>query len=125
MSGSPQPEASKAPPEITLTEAAAEFVKRRRVKLDQPAAALRVGVRGGGCNGLTYVTDLTEEPPTAREIVYEFWGVQVYVDNRSLKFIRGSVIDAQNSLMYQGLKFHNPQEASTCGCGSTFNVKDG
>lgn len=110
-------------PRITLTDAAVAFVKQRRVKMGKPNAALRVGVRGGGCNGLSYVTDFTEDEPKSREIVYAFSGLQVYVDRRSLRFIDGSVIDAQNSLMYQGLKFINPLEATSCGCGSTFSVK--
>lgn len=120
-----EPEQSvAASPPVTLTAAAIAYVKSRRVKMGQPDAALRVGARGGGCNGLTYVTEFTEEPPRAREDVYEFDGLNVYVDRRSLRFIGGSRIDAKNTLMYQGLAFENPNEATRCGCGSTFSVKD-
>jgi iron-sulfur cluster assembly protein len=111
------------PPRITLTPAAVDWVKKRREKLGQPAAALRVGVRGGGCAGYSYVTELTEDAPKSRELVYDFDGVQVFVDERSLAFIEGSVIDAKATLMYQGLKFDNPLEEKSCGCGATFSVK--
>lgn len=112
-----------AAPRITLTPEAADFVKRRLAKEGRPDAALRVGVRGGGCNGLTYVLDYTSEPPRARDLVYDFSGVKVYVDNRSIEYIDGSTIVYENTLMFQGLKFKNPLEASTCGCGETFSVK--
>jgi len=110
-------------PRITLTKEAAEFVRRRLEKEGRPGAALRVGVRGGGCNGLMYVLDYTDEPPRARDLVYDFFGTRVYVDNRSIDYIDGSTITYENTLMFQGLKFKNPLEASTCGCGETFSVK--
>jgi iron-sulfur cluster assembly protein len=110
-------------PRITLTPEAAEFVKRRLERDGRPNAALRVGVRGGGCNGLIYVFDYTNDPPRSRDFVYEFFGVKVYVDNRSIEYIDGSTVYFENSLMFQGLRFKNPLEASTCGCGETFSVK--
>jgi len=110
-------------PRIQVTAEAVEWVKKRRDRLKQPNAALRVGVKGGGCAGYTYITELTEEPPKARELVYQFHGLSVYVDSRSLAFIEGSVIDAKNTLMFQGLKFDNPLEEKSCGCGATFSVK--
>ncbi|MGC4066040.1 MAG: iron-sulfur cluster assembly accessory protein [Polyangiaceae bacterium] len=110
-------------PRVTLTPAAVAWVKTRREKLGQPEAALRVGVKGGGCAGYSYVTELTEEAPKSRELVYDFDGVRVFVDERSLDFIDGSVIDAKTTLMYQGLKFDNPLEEKSCGCGATFSVK--
>lgn len=110
-------------PCIKVTEAAAAWIMQRHAKLGTPEAALRVGVKGGGCAGYTYVTDSTTEPPSDREECLEFYGLRVYVDRRSLKLIGGSTIDLQKSLMHTGLKFHNPHEESTCGCGATFSVK--
>jgi iron-sulfur cluster assembly protein len=82
-----------------------------------------VGVRGGGCNGLMYVLDYTDDPPRARDLVYDFFGARVFVDKRSIEYIDGSTIVYENTLMFQGLKFKNPLEATTCGCGETFSVK--
>jgi iron-sulfur cluster assembly protein len=113
-----------APPRITLTEKAAEYMKTKLELQGRPGAALRIGVRGGGCNGLTYVTEISDGPPRPRDIVYDFHGLPVFVDDRSLHFIEGSVIDLEMTLMYQGLRFKNPLEASSCGCGETFSVKD-
>jgi len=111
------------PTRISVTREAAEFAKQKRVEIGKPQAALRVGVKGGGCAGFTYVTDYTEDPPKARDLVYEFFGLPVYVDTRSLEYIEGSVLEFQNTLMYRGFKFKNPLEDSTCGCGHTFSVK--
>lgn len=112
------------PPRITLTEDAAAFVKDRLAKEGRPNAALRIGVKGGGCNGLMYVLDYTDEPPRPRDLVYEFFGTKVYIDEKSVDFVEGSTIVYENTLMFQGLKFKNPLEASTCGCGETFSVKE-
>ena len=116
-------EGSSTTPRITLTPEAAEFVKTRLAKEGRPDASLRVGVRGGGCNGLIYVLDYTDETPRARDLVYDFYGTRVLVDNRSIEYIEGSTIVYEKTLMFQGLKFKNPLEASTCGCGETFSVK--
>lgn len=116
---------STAAPRITLTEEAASFVRKRLEKEGRPGASLRVGVRGGGCNGLMYVLDYTDDPPRARDLVYEFFGTRVLVDSRSVEYIDGSTIVYENTLMFQGLKFKNPLEASACGCGETFSVKEG
>lgn len=114
---------SASTPRITLTPEAAQYVKDRLAKEGRPNASLRVGVRGGGCNGLIYVLDYTDDPPRARDLVYDFYGTRVLVDNRSLDYIDGSTIFYERTLMFQGLKFKNPLESSTCGCGETFSVK--
>ena len=114
-----------APEDVTIrvTERAARWILDRHSKLGQPEAALRVGVKGGGCAGYTYVTDATIDPPHERDQVLEFFGLRVYVDQRSLRWIGGSTIDLHKSLIHTGLRFQNPREASTCGCGATFSVK--
>jgi iron-sulfur cluster assembly protein len=116
-------ESSQAPT-ITLTAEAAAFVKARLTREGRPNASLRVGVKGGGCNGLIYVLDYTDDPPRPRDREYDFHGVRVLVDDRSLDFIEGSRIVYENTLMFQGLKFENPLETSTCGCGETFSVSE-
>ncbi len=113
-----------ASPRICVTEKAAEYMKTKLMFKGQPGAALRIGVKGGGCNGLTYVTEIDEKPPRKRDLVYEFHGLKVLVDTRSVKYIDGAVVDYENTLMYQGLRFKNPLEESSCGCGETFSVAD-
>jgi iron-sulfur cluster assembly protein len=114
-----------AAPRIQVTEDAVRFAKKKRTEVGKPNAALRVGVKGGGCAGHTYVTDFTEEPPRERDLVYDFFGLPVYVDKRSIQYLEGSVLRYEHTLMYQGFKFDNPQQESSCGCGLTFSVKRG
>ncbi|HEY6557446.1 MAG TPA: iron-sulfur cluster assembly accessory protein [Polyangiaceae bacterium] len=117
------PAADTAEPRIRVTPEAVVYAKKKLVEIGKPNAALRVGVKGGGCAGLTYVTDFTEDPPRERDLVYDFFGLPVYVDPKSLKFLEGSVLRFENTLMYQGFKFDNPLQESSCGCGHTFSVK--
>lgn len=111
-------------PRIRLTDKAAEYMKTKLMFQGKPGAALRIGVKGGGCNGLTYVTEIDEKPPRKRDLVYDFSGLKVVVDKRSIRYLEGSVVDYENTLMYQGLRFKNPLEESSCGCGETFSVSD-
>ena len=117
------PAADTTEPRIRVTPEAVVYAKKKLVEIGKPNAALRVGVNGGGCAGLTYVTDFTEDPPRERDLVYDFFGLPVYVDQKSLKFLEGSVLRFENTLMYQGFKFDNPLQESACGCGHTFSVK--
>lgn len=117
-----QPKSSDEP-RIRVSPEAVKFAKDKRLQIGKPNAALRIGVKGGGCAGLTYVTDFTEEPPRARDLVYDFFGLPVYVDERSLRYIEGAELAYEKTLMYQGFRFKNPLEESTCGCGMTFSVK--
>ena len=110
-------------PRIRVTPEAVEYAKKKRAEIGKPNAALRIGVKGGGCAGLTYVTDFTEDPPRERDLVYVFFGLPVYVDTSSLRYIEGSELAYEKTLMYQGFRFKNPLEESTCGCGMTFSVK--
>ena len=119
------PQEPNAAPRIRVTAEAVEYAKKKRAEIGKPHAALRVGVKGGGCAGLTYVTDFTDEPPRERDLVYEFFGLPVYVDKRSIEYLEGSVLRFENTLMYRGFKFDNPLQDSSCGCGLTFSVKRG
>jgi iron-sulfur cluster assembly protein len=120
-----EPAATQETPRIQVTPEAVLYAKKKREQLGQPEASLRLGVRGGGCAGMTYVTEFTDDPPRRRDLVYEFDGLKVFVDDRSLRYIEGSVLRYENSLMYQGFKWDNPQQDSSCGCGLTFSVKKG
>lgn len=86
-----------------------------------PAAGLRMAVQGGGCSGFTYQVRFDPEP-NARDRVFEFEGVRVFVDPKSLKFLDGTVLDYKEELLQQGFVFENPNAKSSCGCGVSFSV---
>lgn len=108
--------------EITLTEKAAQQVIKVKAENNIPAEhSLRVGVKGGGCSGLSYVLGFDGEVKP-NDKVFEMHGVKVVVDPKSLFHISGTVLDFQDGLNGKGFVFNNPQAAKTCGCGNSFSV---
>lgn len=109
--------------EVRITAEAVSYARKRLLGRGTPDAAVRLGVRGGGCSGFNYVIEFSDDPPRAKDVVHEFDGVKFYVDKKSLIYLAGSVLDYEHTLMFQGFRFKNPQEASRCGCGHSFTVR--
>jgi len=109
---------------ITITDKGAEKVHEflAAQQADVSLAGLRVGVRGGGCAGFQYQLAFDEQ--RVPDVVFESHGLKLLVDNESLPFVRGSVIDYQESLQGAGFKVENPNVVAACGCGSSFRVAD-
>lgn len=125
-STSPAPAASTPAPakrEVHITAEAVKYAKKRLAARGTPDAAVRLGVRGGGCSGFNYVIEFSDDPPRAKDTVSELEGVKFYVDKKSLIYLAGSTLDYEHTLMFQGFRFRNPQEASRCGCGHSFTVR--
>ncbi len=108
--------------DIILTERAAQEVFSIKEKNAIPAThSLRLGVKGGGCSGLSYVLafdDIQKE----KDIVLEKHGVKIFVDQKSMFYLSGTTLDFTEGLNGRGFVFNNPQAAKTCGCGSSFGV---
>jgi iron-sulfur cluster assembly protein len=124
----PEKKAEAAPKRtLGVSTQAVEAIRRQVQKRGTPDAAIRVGVRGGGCSGFSYVIEYDDKPPRAGDMVLEFADegqptVRVYCDKKSILYLQNSVLDWEKTLMYTGFKFKNPQEASRCGCGHSFTV---
>ena len=115
---------------IELSPSAIAAVRAALLKRGTPNSALRVGIKGGGCSGFSYVIEYADEPPRDRDLVFEFPleggpDVRVLCDKKSILYLGGSLLDWEKTLMFQGFKFKNPQEASSCGCGHSFTVGTG
>jgi iron-sulfur cluster assembly protein len=109
--------------EVHITAEAVKYAKKRLAARGTPDAAVRLGVRGGGCSGFNYVIEFSDEPPRAKDTVSDLDGVKFYVDKKSLIYLAGSTLDYEQTLMFQGFRFRNPQEATRCGCGHSFTVR--
>jgi iron-sulfur cluster assembly protein len=109
---------------ITLTELAAKQIKDIIVDQKLPAeqTKLRVGVKGGGCSGFSYLLDLTEEAAAETDEQMESNGVQILIDSKSLLYLEGTEIDFKDDVIQSGFVFKNPNATSTCGCGSSFQA---
>ena len=108
-------------PSISLTQAAVDFVKRSRAKEGKEGQALRVGVKAGGCSGFSYFLGFTTERK-ASDTVFEYDGLLVYVDPRSLEVLAGTQIDYERGLLGAGIQFKNPRVKKSCGCGESFSI---
>lgn len=108
---------------IQLSETAAREIKTiiQQQELDAEKIRLRVGVKGGGCSGFSYVLDLTENERDTDEIT-EQHGVRIVCDPKSLIYLDNTTIDFKDEIMGRGFVFNNPNATSSCGCGSSFSA---
>lgn len=108
---------------ITLTPRALQAVVKIVADegLDVAKVRLRVGVKGGGCSGFSYILDLTENQRDSDE-AWQQEGVTVICDPKSLLYLSGTRIDYKEEFMTKGFVFENPNATSSCGCGSSFSA---
>ena len=111
---------------IILTETArkeiGKIIKDNTQLDDNEQTYLRVGVKGGGCSGFSYILDLTGDMKDNDQIVSEEGGINVICDSMSILYLDGTSIDFCDEIMGRGFKFENPSAKSSCGCGSSFAV---
>lgn len=104
---------------IQISDRAAEEIKKIMTTKEIPEGfSLRVGVRGGGCSGMSYILgfDRMREHDTS----FEIEGITVYMDKRHGLYLMGTVVDYHDGLNARGFTFNNPNAIKTCGCGSSF-----
>lgn len=106
--------------QIALSPKAIKEVKRLLSEQEKKDVGLRVGVKGGGCSGLSY--SLNFDVPKEGDNTFEFDGARVFVDPKSLLYLAGLTLDYSDSLEGRGFKFINPNASRTCGCGESFSV---
>lgn len=110
-------------PILTLTPGAVKQIKFLIERKGNPNLALRVGVKGGGCSGLSYSMTL-DENSTERDLVTEIDGVRVIVDRKSARFLAGTILDyTVKNLLEGGWQWSNPNAQRSCGCGTSFTPK--
>ena len=117
------PNVAPAAPKVHLTERAAQKIREllatEGVAVEQ--GGLRLGVQGGGCSGLSYAMRL-EARPRERDNIFEAFGARIFVDPRSLEYLKGTTLEYEETLMRRGFVFQNPNATRSCGCGSSFTV---
>ena len=106
---------------ITLSERAAEAVRKIMSTKEIPEGyGLRVGVKGGGCSGMSYILGFDKK--REHDLDFELDGITVYVDRRQGLYLMGTVVDYHDGLNARGFTFENPNATATCGCGSSFSA---
>jgi iron-sulfur cluster assembly protein len=104
---------------ITISDRAAAEIGKQAEKRGKPGSALRVGIRGGGCTGFSYLFEWADGDPRPHDQIFAKDGVRLFVDPKSLVYLDGTELDFVTSLMGYGFKFNNPNVKSTCGCGDS------
>ena len=107
---------------ISLSNRAAQELKSLLIEQEKPNAALRVWVAGGGCSGLQYGMALDDSEPEAGDQILFDQEIKILVDELSLRYMAGSVVDYLDDQFGGGFKIENPNAVKSCGCGSSFSV---
>lgn len=108
---------------LKLTDAAKNYLTSELKKRNNSDSKLRIGVRGGKCNGFTYQIRWEERPSAQNDLSFTFGPLTILIDQKSWVYLAGTTLDFSKSLMKSGLKFLNPQELSSCGCGTSISFK--
>jgi iron-sulfur cluster assembly protein len=106
---------------MTLTDAAAERIKHIIANTDKETVGLRVGIKNGGCAGMSYTMELAERIEPLDEVI-EDKGVKVLIDPKAVLFLLGSEMDFQADRLSATFQFRNPNETSACGCGESVAI---
>jgi iron-sulfur cluster assembly protein len=107
---------------MTLTDAAAERVREIMANAETPMAGLRVGVKNGGCAGMSYTMEWATSVAPLDEVV-EDKGVTVLIDPKAVLFLLGTQMDFEASKLSSGFVFKNPNQTSACGCGESVAIE--
>jgi len=106
---------------MTITDAAAERVRAAMARSDKPVAGLRVGVKNGGCAGMSYTVEYADSVKPLDEVV-EDKGVRVLLDPKAILFLLGSEMDVKTDKFSSTFIFRNPNETAACGCGESVAI---
>lgn len=106
---------------LSLTDAAADRIKAIMADAERPIAGLRVGVKNGGCAGMSYTMEYAEDRRPGEDMV-EDRGVRVFVDPKALLFLLGTQMDFKTDKLASQFVFNNPNQTSACGCGESVAI---
>ncbi|TPV95788.1 MAG: iron-sulfur cluster assembly accessory protein [Myxococcales bacterium FL481] len=106
--------------DVTVTARAARVMRDQLTRRGTPDAAVRVGIRGGGCTGYSYLFEFEDQPRDNDHIV-EIGGVRVVVDPKSLVLLDGTEVDFETGMRGHGFRFNNPNVKQSCGCGDSIS----
>ena len=110
------------PQVMRLTETAAERIKAVMAKADRPIAAVRVGVKNGGCAGMSYYMEYAEKIDPLDEVI-EDKGLRILIDPKAVLFLLGTEMDYRTDKLSAQFVFNNPNQTSACGCGESVQLK--
>jgi iron-sulfur cluster assembly protein len=110
--------------EFIVAEPAVAQIKRlteKRKAEGKPTEAIRIGLRGGGCDGFSYVFEWADKPAGKHDhvLAFEDGSVRLFIDKKSMLYLKGTTLNYVSGLMGHGFKFENPNVKGSCGCGES------
>ena len=105
-----------------ITAKALAMAKEKFEAHKDEAVGIRLGVKGGGCSGYSYVIDFAKKVREGKDLLIEVEGLPLVIDHKSLNFLKDCVLDWESQLMSYGFRWHNPHANAGCGCGSSFRL---
>jgi iron-sulfur cluster assembly protein len=118
----PQPTPRPKPQVMRLTDAAADRIKAVMAKAERPIAAVRVGVKNGGCAGMAYTMEYADKIGPLDEVIEEK-GVRILIDPKAVLFLLGTEMDYKVDKLSAQFVFNNPNQTSACGCGESVQIE--
>jgi len=106
---------------VIVTAKAVQKIREAFAREKVSGGGLRLGVLGGGCSGLSYQFKF-DPKPRATDTVLQFDDVNVFIDPKSLVYLKGMTLDWKDSLIHSGFVFENPNAKKSCGCGTSFTA---
>ena len=106
---------------ITLSDNAAERIKEIMANSEDNSIGVRIGVKSGGCAGMTYVMEYTKEVNPNDELI-EDKGLKIYIDSAAVMYLLGTEMDFKKEEFTSQFVFNNPNETERCGCGESFKI---
>lgn len=107
---------------ITVSPRAIEMGKQKLAEAGPGNIGIRVGIKGGGCSGLSYHFEMATSIREGRDLVMQVDGLTLLVDKRSLKYLKGSRLEWNDTLIDYGFRWDNPNARKDCGCGTSFAI---
>jgi iron-sulfur cluster assembly protein len=107
---------------IEITPAAAKRIREKMSQEGVTDGGLRVGVKAGGCSGLSYIFKWEVVPRAEDKVFKSPDGTRIFVDNKSYAYLNGTILDCDANMLGQSLIFRNPNAKSECGCGLSFQI---
>jgi iron-sulfur cluster assembly protein len=107
---------------IEISDTAARKIRTLMANQGIADGGLRVGIKGGGCSGLSYTFAWEQRPRLGDHVFEGAHGAKLFVDKKSLLYLEGTVLDYDTNLVSKGFVFQNPNAKTTCGCGSSFGA---
>lgn len=106
---------------VHVTARAAKVMRSQLERRGTPQAAIRFGIRGGGCTGYSYMFQFEDGEPRKTDTVVDAFGVRVFVDPKSMRLLKGTQIDFETGMRGHGFRFDNPNVQDSCGCGESIS----